>query len=245
MEAAGVICEIIKEDGEMARVPDLIKFSKKHDLKIITIKDLIKYRVKKERFISKEETINLPTKLGEFNLTCYKDNLNDKIHLAITKGEITEDKPILVRVHSECLTGDVFHSLRCDCGDQFDTALRMIEAAGNGVLLYMRQEGRGIGLVNKLKAYKIQDSGADTVEANQRLGFPPDLREYGIGAQMLLDLGVRKMNLLTNNPTKIVGLEGYGLEVVKRIPLKIKPNEHNKNYLKTKSEKMGHLLDNE
>lgn len=239
---AGVICEIIKEDGDMARVPDLIEFARKHHLKIITIKDLIHHRITKERFITRIETTKLPTSFGEFNLVCYRDDINDKYHVALTKGDVANHKPVLVRVHSECLTGDVFHSSRCDCGEQLETALRMIEAEGTGVLLYMRQEGRGIGLANKLKAYKLQDAGVDTVDANIQLGFPPDLRDYGVGAQILLDLGVESMNLITNNPTKIVGLEGYGLKINQRIPLVIPPNKHNEKYLNTKSQKMGHLF---
>jgi len=239
---AGVICEIMNENGEMARVPDLMKFAKKHDLKIITIKDLIRYRIQKERFITKVETAKLPTEFGEFELTCYKDILNDKNHIVLSKGSFDPEKPALVRVHSECLTGDVFHSFRCDCGPQLEAAMRMIEKKGSGVILYMRQEGRGIGLENKIRAYKFQDAGMDTVEANLKLGLPDDLRDYGVGAQILLDLGVKKLDLITNNPTKIVGLDGYGLEINKRVPLIIKPNKYNKKYLATKVKKMGHLL---
>ncbi len=245
LEPVGIICEIIKEDGEMARVPDLIEFAQKHHLKIVTIKDLIKFRITKERFIEKIEQVNLPTDRGPFDLHCYRDQLNQKNHIALTLGEIRPEDEVLVRVHSECLTGDVFQSRRCDCGPQLTKAMKMIQEKGSGVLLYMRQEGRGIGLVNKLKAYKLQDEGADTVEANLKLGFGPDLREYGVGAQILLDLGVRNMNLITNNPTKIVGLEGYGLKVVHRTPLLVGSNEHNEKYLQTKREKMGHLMDNQ
>lgn len=241
-EPAGVICEIINEDGQMARVPDLALFAKQHDLKMITIKDLIEYRLKKERFISKIEQTRLPTKHGTFTLTCYKDELNNKQHLAMSMGKISPDEATLVRVHSECLTGDVFGSQRCDCGDQLDAALRLISERGSGVLLYMRQEGRGIGLVNKLKAYNLQDQGHDTVEANLKLGFSADLRDYGVGAQILLDLGVKTFDLMTNNPKKIVGLEGYGLSLHQRVPLVVETNEHNEDYLKTKSDKMGHML---
>ena len=239
---AGVICEIIKDNGDMARVPDLMEFAQLQRLKIITIKDLIRYRIEKERFICKVDTIQLPTQFGDFQLTCYRDTLNNKDHLALTKGDVSAPDAVLVRVHSECLTGDVFHSKRCDCGEQLETAMQMIEQAGCGAILYMRQEGRGIGLVNKLKAYKLQEAGADTVEANLKLGFPPDLREYGVGAQMLLDLGIKSLNLITNNPTKIVELEGYGIKINKRVPLEISPNQHNKKYLGTKIKKMGHLL---
>ncbi len=239
---AGVICEIIKESGDMARVPDLMTFAKKHKLRIITIKELIQYRIQQERFITKIETTKLPTDFGEFNIVCYRDNINDKFHLALVKGSVAKQKHVLVRVHSECVTGDVFHSNRCDCGEQLHTAMQMIEKEGTGVILYMRQEGRGIGIDNKLKAYRLQDEGSDTVEANLKLGFQPDLRDYGVGAQILLDLGITSLNLITNNPTKIVGLEGYGIHIHKRVPLVIEPNVHNARYLQTKSEKMGHLL---
>jgi len=241
-ESAGVICEIINENGDMARVPDLAEFVKKHGLKLITIKDLIQYRIKNERFISKIEETRLPTKYGTFTLICYRDELNDKIHLALKMGEIKSKQNTLVRVHSECLTGDVFHSQRCDCGEQLDSAMKMIRDNGSGLLLYMRQEGRGIGLVNKLKAYNLQDLGHDTVEANEKLGFPPDLRDYGVGAQILLDLGVKRLNLITNNPKKIIGLEGYGITLNKQVPLIVEANEHNSDYLQTKSKKMGHML---
>ncbi|MFC1767778.1 bifunctional 3,4-dihydroxy-2-butanone-4-phosphate synthase/GTP cyclohydrolase II [Candidatus Margulisiibacteriota bacterium] len=239
---AGIICEIIKKDGKMARTPDLFKFAKKFKLKVVTIADLIKYRIKREKLINKAVTAKLPTKWGSFNLYAYEDKLYGYQHLALVKGSISKRKDVLVRVHSECLTGDIFGSRRCDCGEQLDKALCMIEKEGRGVLLYMRQEGRGIGLLNKLKAYELQDKGRDTVEANKELGFPADLRDYGIGAQILVDLGLSSIKLITNNPRKIVGLEGYGLRVSKRIPLEISPNKHNIRYLKTKSEKLGHIL---
>lgn len=242
LKPAGVICEIIKQDGEMARVPDLVEFAKEHHLKLITIKDLIHHRIQTERFITKIETVNMPTDYGDFKLSCYLDEINDKHHYALTKGEFSEDEPVLVRVHSECITGDVFGSQRCDCGPQLSTAMKMIGAEGKGVVLYMSQEGRGIGIANKLKAYKLQEQGLDTVEANEKLGFAPDLRDYGVGAQMLLDLGIKKMRLITNNPTKIVGLKGYGLEVVERVPIRIEPGKHNCNYLKTKEKRMGHMF---
>jgi len=240
---AGVICEILNEDGTMARMPQLVEFAKKYNLKIITIASLIQYRRKNEILIEKQEKIILPTKYGEFELSLYSDKCEGKVHLALVKGIINSDEPVLTRVHSECLTGDVFGSLRCDCGEQLHVALSMIEKEKKGVLLYMRQEGRGIGLKNKIKAYKLQyEHSLDTVEANRALGFPDDLRDYGIGAQILYDLGVRKMRLMTNNPKKIVGLSGYGLEVVERVPIEIPPNEINKKYLQTKKEKLGHIL---
>jgi len=239
---AGVLCEIIKKDGEMARVPQLFELAKKHKLKIITIKDLINYRLEREVLIEKIVDVNLPTKHGSFKLHMFKNMLDNKEHLALVKGEIHPDKPILVRVHSECLTGDLLGSLRCDCQDQLIKSLKIIEHEKNGIVLYMRQEGRGIGLANKLKAYKLQDEGKDTVEANEALGFKADLRDYGIGAQILRSLGVRKMILLTNNPKKVVGLKGYGLEIVKRIPIEIPANSVNERYLKTKRDKLGHLL---
>lgn len=242
LKPAGVICEIIKENGEMARVPDLINFAKEHGLKMITIKDLIKYRVCKERFIERVAEAELPTEYGEFKMVAFKDVLMEKTHLALIKGTINNQKSVMARIHSECLTGDVFGSLRCDCGTQLKMAMKTIADHGSGVILYMRQEGRGIGLTNKLKAYKLQDEGANTVEANEKLGFPPDLREYGVGAQMLLDLGVTTLDLLTNNPSKIVGLEGYGIVINQRIPIVVEPNEFNKNYLKTKKDQMGHIF---
>jgi 3,4-dihydroxy 2-butanone 4-phosphate synthase/GTP cyclohydrolase II len=242
---AGVICEIMSDDGTMARVPELIGFSKKHQLKIVTIKDLIKYRMRTELFVKRVATATLPTKFGgEFNAIAYENDIDDNIHLALVKGDIKPGDEVLVRVHSQCLTGDVLGSERCDCGDQLYRAMDMIKKEGKGVILYMKQEGRGIGLMNKLRAYELQDKGLDTVEANIKLGFKPDLRDYGIGAQILVDIGVRKMRLMTNNPKKIVGLEGYGLKVVERVPMEISPHERNIVYLKTKKKKLGHLLDN-
>lgn len=242
LQPAGVICEIMNEDGSMARVPDLLKFVEKHGLKLITIKDLIRYRRQTEKLVEMVESIHLPTDFGEFRAVGYRSLLDDQDHLALVKGTVDDGKPVLVRVHSECLTGDVFHSRRCDCGEQLSAALAQIEREGRGVLLYMRQEGRGIGLLNKLKAYKLQEEGKDTVEANIALGFPPDLRDYGVGAQILADLGITKVRLMTNNPRKIVGLEGYGLEVVERVPLEVSPKPENARYLNTKKIRMGHFL---
>jgi len=242
---AGVICEIMSEDGTMARVPELMEFAKRHNLKIVTIKDMIKYRMRTELFVKRLATVKMPTTHGgEFTAIAYANDIDDSIHIALVKGEIKPDDAILVRVHSQCLTGDVFASERCDCGEQLHKAMEKIKKEGRGVILYMKQEGRGIGLINKLRAYELQDKGLDTVEANIKLGFKPDLRDYGIGAQILVDLGIRKMRLMTNNPKKIVGLEGYGLKVVERVPVETRPNERNIVYLKTKKKKLGHMLDN-
>jgi 3,4-dihydroxy 2-butanone 4-phosphate synthase/GTP cyclohydrolase II len=241
---AGVICEVMNDDGTMARLPDLIGIAEQHGLKICTIKHLIQYRMRTETLVRRGAETVLPTDFGgDFRLYVYENDVDNLKHVALVKGEISPDEPILVRVHSECLTGDVFGSRRCDCGSQLDRAMVMVAQEGRGVILYMQQEGRGIGLLNKIKAYALQDEGCDTVEANLRLGFKPDLRDYGIGAQILADLGVRKMRLMTNNPKKIIGLEGYGLEVVEQVPIVIEPNHTNIRYLRTKKEKMGHLLD--
>jgi 3,4-dihydroxy 2-butanone 4-phosphate synthase/GTP cyclohydrolase II len=239
---AGVICEIMNEDGTMARVPQLQEIAKRFDLKLITIQSLIEYRLAHDSLVKREADIQLPTEYGQFRAVGYTSILDGNEHIALVKGEIHEDVPTLVRVHSECLTGDVFASCRCDCGPQLEAALRQIEENGSGILLYMRQEGRGIGLINKLKAYKLQEEGYDTVEANHKLGFKDDLRDYGVGAQILRDLGVRQMRLLTNNPRKIAGLKGYGLKVVERVPLQMPAKEENKHYLQTKKQKLGHLL---
>lgn len=245
LNPAGVICEIINDDGSMARLPDLINFSKKYSLKIISIKDLIKYRVASTKLVEKVAEIDLPTEHGHFRAHAYRSLLDDQVdrlHIALVKGDIRGGEQILVRVHSECMTGDVFGSLRCDCGPQLHSALNSIEKEGRGVVLYMRQEGRGIGLLEKLKAYKLQEEGMDTVEANIALGHKPDLRDYGIGAQILKDLGLSRIRLMTNNPLKVVGLEGYGIIIEERVPLIMEPNVYNERYLATKEDQMGHLL---
>jgi len=243
LRPAGVLCEILHDDGTMARLPELQRFRRKHGLKLCTIRDLIAYRRTSEKLVVKEQVIRLPTDYGDFDLHMYRSVLDDTHHLALVRGQITPDQPTMVRVHSECLTGDVFGSMRCDCGNQLHSALRQIDEAGRGILVYMRHhEGRGIGLPAKIHAYKLQEQGLDTVEANEKLGFPAELRDYGIGAQILVDLGVRKMRFLTNNPKKVVGLEGYGLEIVELVPIRTKSNPHNEKYLETKRTKMGHLL---
>ncbi len=238
---SGVICEIMAEDGTMARLPQLEVFAEKHGIKMMTIESLIKFRMKREKLVSKVAEVSMPTEYGDFTAIGYESVLDGMCHIALVAGDPTADNA-LVRVHSECLTGDVFRSKRCDCGEQLSKALQLISENGNGVLLYMHQEGRGIGLANKLRAYTLQDQGSDTVEANTKLGYPPDLRDYGIGAQILVDLGIRKMRLLTNNPRKIIGLEGYGLKIVERVPLEIPPNSINRHYLETKRDKLHHLL---
>ena len=238
----GVICEIMSDDGSMARLPALVRFAKKHRLKICTIADLIQYRRTREKLVERIEVVKLPTDYGDFNLYLYQSRIDGQHHLALVCGDVAGKPNVLVRVHSECLTGDVFGSRRCDCGPQLHQAMRQVAEAGCGVIVYMRQEGRGIGLAPKIKAYKLQEQGYDTVEANQKLGFEMDLREYGLGAQILADLGLRTIRLLTNNPRKVVGLEGYGLEIVEQLPIKVKPNPHNARYLSTKREKLGHLL---
>ncbi len=242
LNPAGAICEIIRDDGEMARLDDLIVFARKHDLKIITIEDLIHYRRKKEKLVQCVSKAKLPTRYGDFDIMTYVSTISEEYHIALVMGDISKSEPVMVRVHSECLTGDALHSLRCDCGQQLERAFEIVAEAGKGVILYMRQEGRGIGLLNKIKAYHLQDHGADTVQANLALGFEEDLRDYGIGAQILKDIGLKKINLLTNNPKKIIGLQGYGLEIVARIPIEIAPQKNSLKYLQTKREKMGHIL---
>ncbi len=242
MRPTAVICEVMKDDGTMARMPDLEVFAQEYDIKICTIQDIIRYRRRTEKLVWREAETRLPTEVGDFHLVAYRNAIDDFEHLAMVMGDVANSEDVLVRVHSECLTGDVFHSLRCDCGSQLHKAMKMIADSGCGVLVYMRQEGRGIGLINKIKAYQLQDQGMDTVEANVHLGFDPDPREYGIGAQILTDLGVKKMRLITNNPVKRVGIEGYGLVVVDRVAIEVEPNEVNRDYLKTKKDKMGHLL---
>jgi len=244
LKPAGVICEVMNDDGTMARVPELSKFVKKHKIKMITIKSLMEYRLNSETLVEEVAATLLPTDFGEFKAVAFRNKLIDQVHIALVKGELTPDEPTLVRVHSQCLTGDVFGSHRCDCGEQLAQALNMIEQEGQGVLLYLYQEGRGIGILNKLKAYALQDEGHDTVQANEELGFKPDLRDYGIGAQILRALGLGKIRIMSNNPRKIIGLEAYGLEMVERVPLEVKPRKHNIKYLKTKQDKLGHLIKN-
>ncbi len=238
----GVICEVMSDSGEMARLPELRRFARKHKLKICSIEALIKFRRSREKLVERIEVVKMPTDYGDFDLHLYRSTLDDQHHIALVKGDVAGQKEVLVRVHSECLTGDIFASRRCDCGPQLHQAMKLVAQAGRGVIVYMRQEGRGIGLAPKIKAYKLQEKGLDTVEANQRLGFGMDLREYGLGAQILVDLGVKTIRLLTNNPKKIVGLDGYGLQIVEQVPIKIASNPHNERYLKTKREKLGHLI---
>jgi len=242
LRPAGVLAEIVNDDGSMSRLPELLKFARKHKLKICSVADLIEYRRTREKLVEREEIVRMPTDYGDFDLHLYRSKVDGQHHLALVRGEIAGRKNVLVRVHSECLTGDVFGSRRCDCGPQLHQAMRQVAEAGSGVILYMRQEGRGIGLAPKIKAYKLQEQGYDTVEANEKLGYGMDLREYGLGAQILVDLGLKTIRLLTNNPKKVVGLAGYGLKIVQQVPIKVKPNPHNEKYLKTKREKLGHLL---
>ena len=238
----GVLCEIMRDDGEMARLPELRKFARKHRLKIYSIEELIKFRRAKERLVERVESVQMPTDYGDFQLYLYRSTLDGQHHLALVRGDVAGQKDVLVRVHSECLTGDVFGSRRCDCGPQLHQAMKQIAESGRGVIVYMRQEGRGIGLAPKIQAYKLQEGGLDTVDANLKLGYPMDLREYGLGAQILVDLGLKKIRLLTNNPKKIVGLEGYGLEITEQVPIRVKANPHNKKYLETKKTRLGHLI---
>jgi len=242
LNPAGVVCEVMKDDGTMARVPDLVEYCARHDLKMITVEDLIEYRRRTEKLVERMTSVRLPTAYGDFTAIAFREKLTGKHHVALVKGHVEGEEDVLVRVHSECLTGDVFHSLRCDCGEQLEQALARIGSEDRGVLLYMAQEGRGIGLLNKLKAYELQENGMDTVEANLELGFPPDMREYGIGNQILADLGLSTIRILTNNPKKITGIEGFGLTVVEQVPIEISPNEENREYLETKRTKLGHRL---
>ena len=242
LRPAGVLAEIVNDDGTMSRLPELLKFAKKHKLEICSVADLIEYRRTREKLVEREEVVKMPTDYGDFELHLYRSKVDGQHHLALVRGDVAGQKNVLVRVHSECLTGDVFGSRRCECGPQLHQAMRQVAESGRGVILYMRQEGRGIGLAPKIKAYKLQEQGYDTVEANEKLGYGMDLREYGLGAQILVDLGLKTIRLLTNNPKKVVGLEGYGLKITEQLPIKVKPNPHNERYLKTKREKLGHLL---
>ena len=242
LNPSGVVCEIMNDDGTMARVPDLVPYCDRHDLKMVTVADLVEYRRRHEKLVERQATVRLPTEYGEFEAVAFRERLTGKTHVALVKGDVDGEENVLVRVHSECLTGDVFHSLRCDCGEQLETALQVIEAEGRGVLLYMAQEGRGIGLLNKLRAYELQERGLDTVEANLELGFPPDAREWGIGNQILADLGLTTIRILTNNPKKLTGLDGFGLTVVEQVPIEVPPNAENARYLAAKRDKLGHRL---